>query len=128
MTQPHCVTICGCREHTKQKEKVASKEAEKFRGPNLIKISSSRVKFYQAFCVSLHSNPGPNPIKKFQHRIWLYTGIDQSQNLKFVTWLIWLVNVDCGFKNTGIFKSQIIKAAIWCWNFSSSKFNCKLLE
>ena len=33
-----------------------------------------------------------DPIKKFQHKIWLNIGIDQSEKLKLITWLIWSVN------------------------------------
>ena len=35
---------------------------------------------------------GADPTKKFQSKIWLYAGIDQSERLKLATWLILLFN------------------------------------
>ena len=42
--------------------------------------------------ISLYCSTGPDPWRKFQHKIWLYAGIGQSEKLKLVAWLIWLVN------------------------------------
>ena len=39
-----------------------------------------------------NNDHGADPIKTFQYKIWCYAGNDQSDQLKLVTWLIWLVN------------------------------------
>ena len=67
---------------------------------------------------------------KFQHRIWLYVGIDQSEKLKLISWQIWLVNsnIESNFTLNIIYRIGFRSSTPAVQAFLSptqQKFNCR---